>query len=176
MTADESTTTQAAPPERPANSRFRMDNASSATLTLPDGRKLGYAQYGSLSGRAIFYHHGLPGSRIEAAVFDEMTIDPPVRVIAVDRPGYGWSSPHPGRAILDHAKDIEYLANHLKLEDYGVLVRNTPRYLISKRNSLTSGSDRGSREADLMHSLLRLLCPQTSSKVLRSSLAWDRLI
>lgn len=29
---------------------FRTDNDSSDTLTLPDGRKLGYAQYGSLTG------------------------------------------------------------------------------------------------------------------------------
>ena len=103
--------------------RHRPDIDSSATLTLPDGRKLGYAQYGSLIGRPIFYHHGLPGSRIEAAVFDDMAVDPPARIIAVDRTGYGWSSPHPGRTLLDHAKDIDFLANHLALDSYGVLVR-----------------------------------------------------
>lgn len=47
------------------------------------------------------------------------------RIIAVDRPGYGLSSPHPGRTILDHAKDVEYLAGFLELETYGVLVGNT---------------------------------------------------
>ena len=123
---------QAALPEEPVKCRFRLDNDSSATLVLPDGRKLGYAQYGPLTGRAVFYHHGLPGSRIEAAVFDEMTIDPPARIIAVDRPGYGWSSPHPGRTLLDHAKDIEYLANYLELDDYGVLVRTIPYHLNPK--------------------------------------------
>ena len=30
--------------------RFPLDNTTSSTLTLPDGRKLGYAQYGALAG------------------------------------------------------------------------------------------------------------------------------
>ncbi|PGH14294.1 hypothetical protein AJ79_03116 [Helicocarpus griseus UAMH5409] len=105
----------------PPKSRFRLDNATSATLTLPDGRKLGYAQYGSLSGRAILYLHGLPGSRLEAACFDELGLQLGARIIAADRPGIGWSSPHPGRTLLDHPKDLEHLAKHLELDDYSVL-------------------------------------------------------
>lgn len=99
-----------------------MGNETSATVTLPDGRKLGYAQYGAPTSRAVFYLHGLPGSRIEAAAFDEHGVKLGIRIVGVDRPGVGWSSPHPGRKILDHANDIEHLAKHLELEDYGVLV------------------------------------------------------
>jgi hypothetical protein len=102
---------------------FRTDNDSSDTLTLADGRKLGYAQYGSLTGRPIFYLHGLPGSRLEAAGFDELGLELGARVIAVDRPGIGWSSPYPGRKLLDHANDIDHLAKHLELAQYSVLVR-----------------------------------------------------
>ncbi|KAH8771492.1 Alpha/Beta hydrolase protein [Hyaloscypha finlandica] len=101
--------------------RFRLDNESSDTITLPDGRKLGYAQYGSKAGRAIFYLHGLPGSRIEAAAWDELGQKLGARIIAADRPGIGWSSPHPGRTLLGHPEDLEYLAKHLELEEYGVL-------------------------------------------------------
>ncbi|KAL2377499.1 hypothetical protein RJZ90_006674 [Blastomyces dermatitidis] len=57
---------------------------STNTLTLPDARKLGYAQYGSLTWRPILYQHGLPGSRIEAAVFDELGEKYAVRIIAID--------------------------------------------------------------------------------------------
>ena len=95
---------------------------TSAILTLPDGRKLGYSQYGSHAGRTVFYCHGLPGSRIEAAPFDAMATRLGARIIAVDRPGYGLSSPQPTRTILDHAKDIEHLAESLKVNNYGVLV------------------------------------------------------
>jgi alpha/beta hydrolase fold len=106
-------------------SHFRLDNDSSDTLTLPDGRKLGYAQYGSLTGQAILYQHGLPGSRIEAAFYHDLGVELGARIIAVDRPGMGWSSPNPGRTLLDHPKDLEQLAKHLSLDDYSVLVRAT---------------------------------------------------
>jgi pimeloyl-ACP methyl ester carboxylesterase len=109
----------------PTRSRFRLDNDSSATLTLPDGRKLGYAQYGSPTGRPILYQHGLPGSRLEAARFHDLGLELGARIIAVDRPGMGWSSPLSGRTLLDHPKDIEHLAEHLKLDEYSVLVRSS---------------------------------------------------
>lgn len=101
--------------------RYRLDDDSSETLLLPDGRKFGYAQYGLLTGKAIFYLHGLPGSRVEAAFLDGIAMRLGARLIAVDRPGYGWSAPHPNRKIRDHVKDIECLADHLGLESYGAL-------------------------------------------------------
>lgn len=102
---------------------FRTDNDSSATFTLPDGRKLGYAQYGSPTGRPIFYMHGFPGSRLEAAGFDDLGKELGARIISVDRPGIGWSSPQPGRTLLDFPKDVEQLGNHLGLDRYSVFVR-----------------------------------------------------
>lgn len=105
--------------------QFRTDNDSSATITLPDGRKLGYAQYGALTGKPVFFLHGHPGSRLEAAGFDEESKKYGARLIAVDRPGIGWSSPNPDRTILDHAKDVENLADQLGLHQYSVLVRTS---------------------------------------------------
>ncbi|KAI1132043.1 alpha/beta hydrolase fold protein [Nemania abortiva] len=101
--------------------RYRMDTDSSATLILPDGRTLGYAQYGLSDGPAVFYLHGLPGSRMEGALFDAPAITPLARIIAVERPGYGLSSPHPNRTILDHPKDVDFLARHLNIDSYAVL-------------------------------------------------------
>lgn len=96
---------------------------TSSTLTLPDARKLGYAQYGSQAGRTVFYCHGLPGARLEAAALLPMALKLNTRIIAVDRPGYGLSSPQPGRTLLDYAKDIRFLAEAIGLDSYGVLVR-----------------------------------------------------
>lgn len=93
----------------------------SKMYTLKDGRKLGYTQCGLHTGKTVFYLHGLPGSRIEAAAFDAFGKELGARVIAVDRPGYGWSSPHPQRTILSTAKDVEHLAEGLNIESYGVL-------------------------------------------------------
>ena len=95
----------------------------SSTITLPDGRKLGYAQYGSQTGRPVILHHGLACSRLDAAFFHEVGQQLDARIIGVDRPGMGWSSPHPTRTLLDLVKDVEHLTEHLKLDDYSVMVR-----------------------------------------------------
>ncbi|KAF1961937.1 alpha/beta-hydrolase [Byssothecium circinans] len=103
--------------------RFRLDNDSSDTITLPDGRKFGYAQYGSLSetAKAVFYIHGLPGSRMEGTWFHDLGLKLNARIISTDRPGYGWSSPHPDRKLLDYPKDLDCLAQHLGIEEYSVV-------------------------------------------------------
>jgi alpha/beta hydrolase fold len=99
------------------------EDETSSILTLPDGRKLGYAQYGSQAGRPVILLHGLAGSRFDAAFFHEVGQQLDARVIGVDRPGMGWSSPHPNRTLLDLGKDVEHLTEHLKLDDYSVMVR-----------------------------------------------------
>jgi hypothetical protein len=124
-TTNHPTSASTAPTGVPSQCRFRLDDDSSDTFALADGRKLGYAQYGSLKGNAIFYLHGLPGSRAEGAYFHELGLELDARIIATDRPGYGLSSPHPGRTLLDFPKDLESLAKHLRLEQYAVLVCST---------------------------------------------------
>ncbi|EER28913.1 alpha/beta hydrolase fold family protein [Coccidioides posadasii C735 delta SOWgp] len=60
-------------------------------------------------------------SRVEAACFEELGLKLGARIIAADRPGFGWSSPHPSHTLLDHPRDLERLAEHLGLDEYGVL-------------------------------------------------------
>jgi len=98
-----------------------QDTTRSATFVLPDGRKLGYAEYGAPTGQPILYQHGFPGSRVEVAPLDHVASKVGARIIAIDRPGMGLSTPHKTRTLLSHAQDVEALANHLKLERYGVL-------------------------------------------------------
>lgn len=98
---------------------------TSATLTLSDGRKIGYAQYGDLKGKPIIVLHGIIGSRLENALFHDNAKALGARIIGIERPGIGLSDPDPRplkqRRVLDHAKDLEALAEHLQLEEYAVL-------------------------------------------------------
>lgn len=87
----------------------------SKQITLNDGRKLGFAEYGNSSGDPILLFHGSPGSRYEVAVIDEHALDEGTRIIVVERPGYGLSTPKPDRTILDWANDVEELLNNLEL-------------------------------------------------------------
>ncbi|KAF1815604.1 alpha/beta-hydrolase [Eremomyces bilateralis CBS 781.70] len=97
------------------------EDDTSSTLTLPDGRKLGYAQFGSPTGRPVILLHGLACSRFDAAYFHEVGQQLDARVIGVDRPGMGWSSAHPTRTLLDFVEDVEHLIEHLKLDDCSVI-------------------------------------------------------
>lgn len=88
-------------------------------LTLRDGRRLGFAEYGVENGQPLFYFHGWPGSRIEPRAVECAEIG--ARVIAVDRPGYGLSDFQEQRRILDWPKDICELADTLRLKHFQVL-------------------------------------------------------
>jgi pimeloyl-ACP methyl ester carboxylesterase len=91
-----------------------------AQLTLRDGRRLGYAQYGRPHGEPILYFHGHPGSRLEASLAHEAASASGFRVIALDRPGCGLSDFQPGRAITDWPADVEEAADALGISTFSV--------------------------------------------------------
>lgn len=97
-----------------------MSSALDEQLTLPDGRILSYCQFGRIDGRPVFYFHGFPSSRLEAALSHEVALKLGLRVIAADRPGYGRSSPQPGRTLSNWAEDVAELADHLSIARFDV--------------------------------------------------------
>jgi pimeloyl-ACP methyl ester carboxylesterase len=90
-------------------------------LQLPDGRHLGYAEWGDPAGRPVCYFHGFPQSRLEPAFADESASQLGVRLIAFDRPGYGLSDYKAGRTILDWPEDVSVAANALGIERFAVM-------------------------------------------------------
>jgi pimeloyl-ACP methyl ester carboxylesterase len=88
------------------------------TLPLPDGRVVGYADYGSADGTAVLWCHGGPGSRLEPAAFAPDAAEAGLRIIGIDRPGYGLSSPKPERTIADWVPDGLAVADALDLDRF----------------------------------------------------------
>ncbi len=86
---------------------------------LSDGRVLSYEQYGDPQGSPLFFFHGTPGSRMFHPP-DDVTRRMGVRLICVDRPGYGGSTFQPGRTMLDWPKDVSALANSLGIQRFAV--------------------------------------------------------
>lgn len=113
------------PPPRDYQYRLSLLPDTSSTLTLSDGRKIGYAQYGDPNGKPIIVLHGILGSRLENALFDTNARELGARIIGIERPGMGLSSPDPRplreRRVVDHAKDVEALADNLQLAEYGII-------------------------------------------------------
>jgi pimeloyl-ACP methyl ester carboxylesterase len=130
----------------------------SLTYQLPCGCQVGYAVYGvplpntttvvnkTSSNRftlpqtvkdatpTILYCHGVPGSRLEAAPLHKHGLKLGVRIISIDRPGIGLSSPlsisccntslprgRRQRQILDFPLDAQSLLSYLRIDQYFIL-------------------------------------------------------
>jgi pimeloyl-ACP methyl ester carboxylesterase len=95
-----------------------MSDARTHTVTTPDGRTLAVLEAGDPRGAAVVAHHGTPGLgrlfRTEAESADELGL----RLIAYDRPGYGGSSPQPGRRVADCAADVATILDALGVERF----------------------------------------------------------
>ncbi len=94
--------------------------AQSCTLSMPDGRIVGYAEYGDPDGMPVFGFHGTPGSRLMFRIADRPARELGLRLIAPERPGYGISSYQRGRTLASNASDINALADHLGIDRYAV--------------------------------------------------------
>ncbi|KAK9365677.1 Alpha/Beta hydrolase protein [Lipomyces kononenkoae] len=91
-------------------------------LSPSTGRTISWAEYGSPESKNIvIYQHGLPGSRI-------LPVGPrikgkDIRVIALDRPGMGFTSPAlPGTTVMETAiSDVYELLDDLEISEKVIL-------------------------------------------------------
>jgi pimeloyl-ACP methyl ester carboxylesterase len=90
-------------------------------IALPDGRSLAYAEFGDPDGRPVLFFHGTPGYRLNPWTTNAEMRSLEVRLIALDRPGVGRSTPRPQRRLLDWPDDVQTLAGSLGLERFAVV-------------------------------------------------------
>ena len=94
---------------------------SENSITLADGRRLSYAEYGDPEGEPVFLIHGIPGSRLTWRAMARPGFRPGLRIIAPDRPGYGSSDFfRRGQTIVDYPDDIVQLADQLGIERFAI--------------------------------------------------------
>ncbi|WP_432971767.1 alpha/beta fold hydrolase [Dactylosporangium sp. CA-233914] len=86
-------------------------------LTLPDGRRLSWAEHGDPAGAPVVFLPGTPGSPADRPDGNALA---GIRLIAVDRPGYGRSTPARRPTLLGVAGDVEVLMRTLGIECFGV--------------------------------------------------------
>lgn len=90
------------------------------SVRLRDDRALGYDEWGPLDGFPVLGFLGTPLSRL-AHLGEAAPEAAGVRLILVDRPGYGESEFQPGRTLLDWPTDVGQFADALGLERFAVL-------------------------------------------------------
>jgi pimeloyl-ACP methyl ester carboxylesterase len=93
----------------------------SHVIVLPDGRDLGWLEFGDPHGAPVFAFHGTPGSRHQIVMDDESLRNAGLRFVCVDRPGYGLSSFRRGHRLVDWPKDVAHLATRVGIEKFAVL-------------------------------------------------------
>lgn len=92
-----------------------------STLRLPDGRQLAYNVFGSPDGLPVFFFHGLAQSRSTVHPNIAILRGLGIRIVTIDRPGTGSSSPLPRRTLLEWPRDVLALADHLGLSRFALL-------------------------------------------------------
>jgi pimeloyl-ACP methyl ester carboxylesterase len=83
-------------------------------MRLADGRLLAWAEWGDRRGSPVVFLHCSPGSRILCPC-PGATAAAGVRLITIDRPGYGRSEPAANPTLIGFAEDVRRLIDHLWL-------------------------------------------------------------
>jgi pimeloyl-ACP methyl ester carboxylesterase len=91
-------------------------------IAVGEDRQIGFAEFGDPQGRPIFWLHGTPGARrqipTEARVYAEQKH---IRLIGIDRPGIGSSTPHRYENVLAFAGDLRVIADTLGIDKMAVI-------------------------------------------------------
>lgn len=101
------------------------------SITLADGRRLAYRDYGDPAGRAILsFHEGL-GSSLLPPGTQKLARDLGLRIVCAERPGFGQSDPRPDYSFDGVAQDMVELCDDLGLEEIriGAVLSGTPAAL-----------------------------------------------
>ncbi len=88
-------------------------------MTVGDGRQLSFAEYGPPDGLPIVWLHGTPDASrqipLEARAF---AAEMGVRIIGIDRPGIGSSSPYLHDNVLEWTNDLRLLLDALSVDTF----------------------------------------------------------
>ncbi|WP_409426858.1 alpha/beta fold hydrolase [Mycobacterium sp. SMC-11] len=91
-------------------------------IAVGEDRQLGFAEFGAPQGRAMFWLHGTPGARrqipVEARLY---ATEANIRLIGVDRPGIGSSTPFQYETVSQFADDLRTVADTLGIDKMAVI-------------------------------------------------------
>jgi len=86
------------------------------TVRTADGRVLLVEDVGDPDGLPVLVHSGTPSARLQYPPHVRDATERGLRLIGYDRPGYGGSTPHPGRTVADCAGDVRAICAELGID------------------------------------------------------------
>jgi pimeloyl-ACP methyl ester carboxylesterase len=98
-----------------------IDLPSDRSITLADGRTLGYVEVGDPHGHPVISNHGGLSCRLDVAPCAASAATHGLRVISPDRPGIGTSTRQADRTMAGWSADVAELADQLELATFSTL-------------------------------------------------------
>ena len=89
------------------------------SMSLADGRRLTWQEFGAPDGRPALYFHGGGSTSPEAGIFHREAVRRNVRLIATNRPGARGSTLSPDRPVAAYSDDLRELLDSLDIETFG---------------------------------------------------------
>jgi len=83
---------------------------------VDDGRVLDVWASGPPTGIPLVFHHGTPGAKPVLRAFERAAHERGIRLITHSRPGYGSSTRHEGRRVVDVVADTAAILDDLGVE------------------------------------------------------------
>ncbi|AKT42870.1 alpha/beta hydrolase [Chondromyces crocatus] len=93
---------------------------SRTTLELSGGGRIGFARYGRPGRRKLLLHHGLLGNAELPPEWEQRAAVSEVDLVAVERPGYGLSTPAPLSSVAGWVDHVTPLLQHLGWDTFDV--------------------------------------------------------
>ncbi|KAG0588238.1 hypothetical protein KC19_2G228000 [Ceratodon purpureus] len=104
-----------------ASPNMNMDSEVGAQfVALPDGRRIAYREQGlsrKIAKKSLLVLHGLGCSRVAGmpGVSESLLEEMGVRIVSIDRPGYGLSDFNPSQTWKSFCQDLVHVADSLEL-------------------------------------------------------------
>jgi pimeloyl-ACP methyl ester carboxylesterase len=100
--------------------RVQHVRVTSDVITLADGRRLSWHEFGDPGGSPVIYTPGTPVSGLGGACYDEAAKAAGLRWISPDKPGYGASDYQRRRSVTGWGDDLATLAGRLGLDRFAL--------------------------------------------------------